>query len=277
MESNIVGQLLSISKIPQEKVTNSFFIDKDEKFLSNNDVIKKIYSYLSKKYRNEYFFQNTLFNKLVLGIHSLNTTTALSQVHVGKSIADCIVINGKAVVYEIKTELDNFERLCGQIQEYYKAFKYVCVLTSEKQYEKAFEMLKGTPVGIYVISRRNTISKKYKKDPEEYTNQLDYTTIFKVLRKKEYENIIKSYFGKLPETPSALYFRECLAMFLQIEKNQLYKLFLEQLKMRYTIDEKKINLLNQTPYEIKSMIYYSRMTEKEIKRLIECLDKLYRG
>ena len=71
---------------------------------NNGQLISEIYSYMSRNYRNEYFYQNTLLNKLLLGRHSVNTTTALTQVPVGKSRADFIMINGKAVVYEIKTD-----------------------------------------------------------------------------------------------------------------------------------------------------------------------------
>ena len=72
---------------------------------NNGEIISEIYSYMSKNYRNEYFYQNTLLNKLLLGRHSINTTTALTQIPINKSKADFILINGKAVVYEIKTEL----------------------------------------------------------------------------------------------------------------------------------------------------------------------------
>ena len=65
-------------------------------------------------------------------MHSVNTTTALTEVAIAKSKADFVLINGKAVVYEIKTELDNLERLCSQIDDYYKAFDHVAVVTYEK-------------------------------------------------------------------------------------------------------------------------------------------------
>ncbi|MBU5889902.1 sce7726 family protein, partial [Vibrio cholerae O1] len=77
--------------------------------------------------RNEYFYKNTLLNKLLLGKHSLNTTTAITEIPINKSKADFILINGKAVVYEIKTGLDSFERLESQIEDYFKAFVNVYV------------------------------------------------------------------------------------------------------------------------------------------------------
>ena len=38
-----------------------------------------------KYYRNEYIYENTIINKLLLGKHSLNTTTALTQIPISKS------------------------------------------------------------------------------------------------------------------------------------------------------------------------------------------------
>lgn len=67
--------------------------------LSNNkEIISNIYYYMLKYYRNEYIYKNTLFNKLVMGKHSLNTTTALTEIKIENSKADFILINGKAVV-----------------------------------------------------------------------------------------------------------------------------------------------------------------------------------
>ena len=37
------------------------------------------------------------------------------------------MINGRGVVYEIKTDLDNLLRLENQIRDYYKVFSYVYV------------------------------------------------------------------------------------------------------------------------------------------------------
>ncbi|WP_245780719.1 sce7726 family protein [Gracilibacillus orientalis] len=80
-----------------------------------------------------------------------------------KSKADFILINGKAVVYEIKTELDTFERLNSQINDYFRAFDHVCVVTSESQYKKAEKKLKDSKVGICVLTKRNTI--RTRKEP----------------------------------------------------------------------------------------------------------------
>lgn len=58
---------------------------------------------------------NTLLNKLLVGKHSVNTTTALAQVRIDQHIADFVMINGEGKLYEIKSELDNFDRLYDQL------------------------------------------------------------------------------------------------------------------------------------------------------------------
>ena len=114
------------------EVLDKYVVDYYNK--TNNECISEIYSYLKNNYRNEYYYKNTLLNKLLLGLHSVRTTTALTEVPIAKSKADFILINGKAVVYEIKTPLDNFDRLMGQIEDYYKVFTRVVVVTGEGEY-----------------------------------------------------------------------------------------------------------------------------------------------
>lgn len=241
---------------------------------NNGTLISEVYRFMSKRYRNEYFYQNTLLNKLLLGKHSINTTTALTQIPINKSKADFILINGKAVVYEIKTELDTFERLDTQLRDYYKAFNHVCIVTSESHYERATNILAGTPVGIYVLTSQNTISTKLKKEPVADNSGLDYTAIFKVLHKREFENILLQYYEDLPVTSQAFYYTECLKRFFDIPILEAYKMALEQLKKRNQI---LISKLDKVPYELKSLIYFSNLTKIDWKALDTFLCKGYGG
>ena len=136
---NILKRLLQLKK---EKVYERIILEYnyDNFSKTNLEFFENIYKYMSENYRNEYFYQNTLFNKLLLGRHSLNTTTALTQIPIGSAKADFIMINGKAIIYEIKTELDSFERLENQIKNYYKKtlhkaepfYKVVFVIVNSK-------------------------------------------------------------------------------------------------------------------------------------------------
>ena len=241
-----------------DAVINRYIDDPEDK--NNGTLISEIYSYMSNEYRNEYFYQNTLLNKLLLGKHSVNTTTALTQIPISKSKADFILINGKAVVYEIKTALDTFERLNTQVRDYYKAFNHVCVVTSESQFEQACEILKDTNVGVYCLTAQETLSMAKRKEPIADNSQLDHTTIFKILHKAEFENIIIKYYGELPKTSQVFYYGECLRKFSEIPIVDAYTMFLKELKKRNKIE---ICNLNKIPYELKSLIYFLKPSVKD--------------
>lgn len=245
---------------------------KDRTGRSNGEILSGIYKYMSEHYRNEYFYQNTLLNKILLGRHSLNTTTALTQIPVGKSKADFVLINGKAVVYEIKTELDSFERLKNQLADYYKAFPFVCVITCEQKFQKLSQLLMDTPVGICVLSDRNTI--QVRKAPEENRRNLSYRDIFKVLHKQEFENLLESYFGSLPESTPAFYYDACFQRFSKIPMETLYILFLKELKKRNRVLKEDYK---DVPYELKSLMYFYHASHRDYIHLSRFLNDSYRG
>lgn len=83
---------------------NTFLRDATTK--TNEVAIRELYELLLKTHRNEYVYKNTLLNRIVMGRHSPRTSTAFTEVPIGDSIADFLIINGKATVYEIKTDLD---------------------------------------------------------------------------------------------------------------------------------------------------------------------------
>ncbi|MCH5297903.1 MAG: sce7726 family protein [Ruminococcus sp.] len=254
-----------------DAVIRRYINDPEDK--SNEMLISEIYSYMSNEYRNEYFYQNTLLNKLLLGKHSVNTTTALKQIPISKSKADFILINGKAVVYEIKTALDTFERLNTQIRDYYKAFNHVCVVTSEQQFEQACEILKDTNVGVYCLTSQETLSMTKRKEPIVDNSQLDHTTIFKILHKPEFESIIIKYYGELPKTSQVFYYGECLERFSKIPIIDAYTMFLKELKKRNKIE---ICNLNKIPYELKSLIYFLKPSDKDWKTISQFLTNAHR-
>ena len=237
---------------------------------NNGEIISEIYSYMSKNYRNEYFYQNTLLNKLLLGRHSINTTTALTQIPINKSKADFILINGKAVVHEIKTELDNFERLKNQINDYYKAFSHVCVVTCEEYYKKLIKILKNTNVGICILTNKNTL--RFEKEPVADFSNITHKHLFKVLHKKEFEDILLEIFKKLPQATPAFYYDECYNWFESIPIMDAYKETLIQLKKRNKITKEEFN---RVPYELKPLMYFNSNYDNDYKKLELFLNKMY--
>lgn len=246
--------------------------DADQK--NNRQLISEIYCELKNNYRNEYFYKNTLLNKLLLGVHSVNTTTALTEVAIAKSKADFLLINGKAIVYEIKTELDNLERLSSQIDDYYKAFDHVAVVTYEKNLQQLQKVLDSIdkPVGIYVLRKNGKLGTVRK--PDKYTGSLDKVTIFKLLRKSEYEEIIIQKYGYLPEVTQFKYYSVCKKMFLQMPIEESYLLVLRILKKRMQLEKEEFVKI---PYELKFLAYFMELTHDDYQKLETFLEGQYGG
>ncbi len=240
--------------------------------LQNKEVLTELYQFMTKHYRNEYVYQNILLNKLLLGRHSTKTTTALMQIPIANSKADFILINGKAVVYEIKSELDDFSRLKTQLADYYKAFAHVCVVTSEDKAPRILAILQDSPVGVMVLTKRNTLSMR--KEPLEERNFLSYRVLFQVLRKGEYEQILLHLKGNLPQVAPVFLYRACLESFSTIAMDVLYPMVLTELKKRNTLTGEHCL---SVPYAIRSLRYFSQYNKTEEKKLQTFLRLQYGG
>lgn len=233
---------------------------KTDKEITYGDAISKIYHYMNESYRNEYFFKNTILNQLLIKKHDLYNTVALTELPIADSKADFIMINGRGIVYEIKTDLDNFNRLESQISDYYKAFKYVNVVVGYKQYEKAKELLADSKVGIFVMSKSGNLRcKKIAKCNEE---KLSYETIFRILRKKEFESILLKHYGKLPQVNSFQYYRECFSWITKLNIKTFQKDMLQCLKDRMHLAVEDI-FEEKTPYELRFYAYFSKKNSNQ--------------
>lgn len=258
-------------------VVRRYINDPDSK--THGELFSEIYSYLDKAKRNEYYYMNTLLNRLLIGYHSVNTTTAISQVRIGHHIADFVMINGEGRVYEIKSSLDNFDRLNDQLSDYFKAFSKVSVLSTLHEYERVSFLLEklgdmGESVGIYLMNENDAYFSKYsRREPRQFDDYLEHSCIFKLLRKREYESVIANYFGELPKVVPVRHFRECLDWFSQIPIIEAQKLALDELKKR--------NIISKTDFEriqaeLKSVVYFAGLSRKLLK-IEQLLETTYRG
>lgn len=224
---------------------------------SYGDLVSEIYTYLGKNYRTEYFYKNTMLNKLLVKRHDYRKTIVLSELPIGNSKADFIMINGKGVVYEIKTELDNLDRLDSQINDYYKAFSEVVIVTYEENLDKVVKIVPDT-VGIMLLTKRKAL--KTIREPLTDFSYLEYETIFKILRKYEFEKIIQNRGYSLPEVNQFQYYRECYNILTQIKIEDLQADMLKELKNRMKIDIVEFTM--SLPEELRFLSYFD---EKALK------------
>lgn len=219
--------------------------------LANGEILANIFNFMLRDYRNEYVYKSLMLKKIVYGRHSPKTTSALCELPVGESIADFVLINGKAHVYEVKTDLDNLSRLENQLEDYYRAFRYVSVVCSEKTQGAVARFLEDSPVGLMVLTNRLTF--KTIKEPRCEKGKIDSRIQFDILRKHEREDAIVQCGGCLPNATPVRYYSACLDAFEQLDVEQriaAFELLLK--KRRNTVDQFALNLY---PEEFKLVAY----------------------
>lgn len=230
-----------------------------------NERMEKDYSILSKNYRSEFFYKNTLFNKLIVGKYGVKTTSAVSELMIKTSKADFIILNrNKAIVYEIKTDLDNLDRLVYQLLDYSCAFSELYVVTSEKNYYPVYKVIQKSIPSVGIIVLTDKVSLSVRKQSECYNENLDHEVLFKLLRKKEYESLLYNKYKELPVATPVKYFKECLAWFKKINILEAQSLVFHQLKNRNQF--KDINLLKKIPISTRWLIYSGNFTSKDLSK-----------
>ncbi len=224
------------------------------------DFFTEIYKVLFRSFRNEYVYKNEIARKILLGRHSLNTANMLTEFRTGKCKADAVIINKTSTAYEIKTELDSFNRLSKQIHSYLKAFDKVYVITSQSKIRYLNNFLPDN-IGILSLTDRNTIS-TVKKAKSNLQN-IDLALLFDSLRKSEYTRIICEYYGAIPDVPNTLIFSKCKELFVKIPVEDAHKLVVKVLKKR-----NKTNELGSTIDKIpKELIGYLLTIANDTKKI----------
>ena len=170
--------------------------------ISVAEFYNAIFKRLIREYRHEYIFKNAIAEKILLGRHNLNTAFMLTEFPVDDCKADAVVLNGTSHVYEIKSEMDSFDRLDRQLAAYHKMFDFITVITTERLY-KSVEDRVPAEVGIMVLADGGY---RFRKKPfrEAISNKgnVDPVVIFNALQRREYLKVIKITFGvALTDTP----------------------------------------------------------------------------
>lgn len=251
----ILEELNLVYQVDLKKNLESFFND--------------IYKILLKNYRNEYIYRNIIIKKILLGIHSLNTAYLINECRVGNSKADCVILNGTSTVYEIKTEFDTFSRLYGQLDDYKKAFEYVYIVVPIETLKKLESYNLDENIGIMVLNKNNTISKI--KLAKSNKNSFNKETIFDILRKNEYIEIISKYY-EIPSMPNTKIYTFCKRLFSELDIELIHVELVQILKKRDISDLQKKVILN-VPDSLKALSMQTKLTDKEKNNLLELLQK----
>lgn len=237
---------------------------------SRKTILNSFYSYLLDSYRCEYVYKNLITQKILLGRHSLNTSTLINEFRVGSSLADSVLINGSSKLYEIKTELDSPNRLLDQLTDYKKAFPTIYIVVHHSEEGKYLNIVENTSVGLLALNKRFQLSKV--KKAERDVSHLDITTMFKSLRKEEYSKIIADAHGSVPKVPNMFYFKECLKLAQMMDVVKFHNMMNQELKKRKP-KAKETLTSNKVPQYLTNICLSIDPSEKEYNHLFTYLNK----
>ncbi len=241
--------------------------------LSVSDLFQWVYDYLSQNYRNEYIYKSALVNQVLLGRHSLNKSTLLTELRAGECKADAVILNGTSTVYEIKSEYDNIDRLSRQLRSYRKMFDHIQVITSESQLNKVLKQVESD-VGVLLLDEDNEIN--VIQEPVSCKKHVSPDVIFDSLRKDEYINIIQNRYGEVPKVPNTRIYAECKKLFSKLSPEEAHDEMLVQLKLR----NKELSLegfLDSIPECFHAYCVSSGMKQKNSLRFHDMLRLEYKS
>ena len=158
--------------------------------------------------RDDYVYRTAVIERILLGRHSLNTASSLSEFRVGRSKADLVIVNGTSTAYEIKSDRDSLVRLPNQVDEYRKHFSRVVVVASE-HHVKQIERMVPSDVGILTLTRKLTL--RTVREAIAKPELIDPVSLISSIRLSEAESVIRQLKEEVPAVPNAT-FRKALNM-----------------------------------------------------------------
>lgn len=274
-KTNYLNKIFTIPYLDSIQYSEHFqsvLSDKNISFPATyKSVISMFYQELKTEHRNEYFYKNELLNSLLIQNGKISFCSALTELPVANSKTDMIFIdkNNVGTVYEIKTELDTLNRLESQIQDYYKAFPYIYVVTSSNHLQQLKQILKETNVGIIELTNDNEFA--YRKEATCDITNLSHDVLFRILRKKEFESIVLKYFGKLPDVSDFVYYGTCLELLENLDIVLFQKEVMSCLRKRNLVRNVE-SFTNNVPYELSFYGYFSKKYRNKWDMLGNFLD-----
>lgn len=232
------------------------------------DYLSYMYVALSKHYRCEYVYKNEIINQLLLKEYGTKHTIAFNEFRVGDSIVDLAMMNGESKAFEIKTTLDSPKRLSKQMNDYKKVFDKCYIVVDAKECEY-YSRCVDDSTGIVSLSyvRGRIVLDEYR--PAKKHDMINASCLMKCLRTSEYKNIIKSYFGMLPDVSCLKMYEVCQEMLAQIPNETLGTMFLAEVKKRKSATGR----LKSFPKEIRQIMLALNLPQNRQEILITNLNK----
>lgn len=207
-----------------------------------------------KAHRHEYIYKSAITNKVLLGTHSLQTASMITEFRVADCKADVVILNGTGTVYEIKSERDTLTRLERQISSYMNVFATVNVIVGENHTDSVLDIT-PSEVGVMELSSKHTISTIRPGENKPERTRSD--AIFESINLQEAQLILRNLSIDVPELPNTLLYDACRDLFAKIPGSIAHTEMVSALKRT-----RKLTALSELVDELPSCLYSAALTSK---------------
>ena len=215
-------------------------------------------------FRHEYIYKAALTHKVLLGTHSLQTASMLTEFRVGECKADVAILNGTATVYEIKSERDSLKRLDKQVAAYATVFASVNVIAAEAHIDAVLKLV-PKDVGVMCLNGRYNISTM--REATYSPERTSPAAIFDSIRTGEAGLILKSLSVSIPEVPNTRLNSVLRDQFIQLSPVQAHYGMVQVLKRTRNLLPLS-ELVAQLPQSLQSAALTIQMRKVDHARLV---------
>lgn len=225
--------VLEIAKKNRLELFRSILMENYPSYNSKGKSISKIYdemyTLLKKKYRNEYVYKNEIAKNIIRKSHKFCNVSYVNEFKVNGCIADVAIFNDTSTAYEIKTELDSFERLDDQLSVYKDVFEFVYMVVPEKKKNQALRVAHDN-TGIITLNEKNVLN--YERMAISNIKSLSKEKIFNCLRPSEYASLYEEIVGTKAFGRAADIKDMCRNFFVELDIENAHKEMLKKLTAR---------------------------------------------
>lgn len=268
--SSVIKELARRGQSPlfHRLINEAGFLFPKNSRLKVRDVFDEAFSILKQKQnRNEYIYKSALTQNILLGRHSLNTASILSEFRVENCKADVVILNGTGTVYEIKSERDSLSRLDKQISAYRKVFAKVFVIAGENHIESVWDSV-PSDVGIKVLSSGYNISEI--RDAKDISERTEPSVIFDSIRINEARLILAGLGIEYPDLPNTEQYGVYKEAFSKLSPSIAHRGMVKVLKKTRNLSSLK-QVVDEMPTSLRSAVLTTSLRKSDRLRLIDAV------
>jgi len=217
--------------------------------------------------RDEYVYRAALTHNILLGRHSLNTASMLTEFRAGSCKADLAILNGTGTVYEIKSDRDSLSRLANQVENYRKVFAKVYVIAGEAHVQGVMDST-SEEVGVLSLVRWDRICTV--REAVERADLVCPVTVFESLRVAEARAILKNLQVPIPDVPNTLLWTSMRELFATLAPTDVHQQMVCTLKKTRNLTSLS-SLVEQLPMSLQPAALSIQVRRADHERLVEAV------